>query len=90
VRLYSQVVPPQVRTLSGALQGLSALPSYLIWTPMAFAVWQTFGFKTVLAFGVPFGIISAIIDLLHRTVLRRRSPQRVRRRDGRRGDPSVP
>ncbi|MEY2469811.1 MAG: branched-chain amino acid transport system ATP-binding protein livF, partial [Actinomycetota bacterium] len=61
--IYSQVTPPNVRSLSFGLSGLFDLPSHILWTPMALAVFSTFGFKTVLAFGVPFGIISALIDL---------------------------
>ncbi len=60
---HSQVTPPNVRSLGFALSGIFDLPSYLIWTPMAFAVYGVFGFQTVLWFAVPFGILSALIDL---------------------------
>ncbi|HVE94245.1 MAG TPA: MFS transporter [Acidimicrobiales bacterium] len=61
--IYSQVTPPNVRTLGSALGRLTALPSLLIFTPMAFSLYQGFGFTPVLMFGVPFIILSAIIDL---------------------------
>jgi len=61
--IYSQVTPPNVRSLGAALELVATLPSYIVWTPMALAIQGAFGFKTVIAFGVPFGIISAVIDL---------------------------
>ncbi|MEY2398685.1 MAG: branched-chain amino acid transport system ATP-binding protein [Actinomycetota bacterium] len=60
---YSQVTPPNVRSMSFALDGIFQLPGYLLWTPMASAIFGVFGFKAVIAFGVPFGIISSLIDL---------------------------
>jgi branched-chain amino acid transport system ATP-binding protein len=61
--VYSQVTPPQVRSLSFALSGLFELPSYLVWTPMMYAAYSSFGFKAVLWFGVPFGLLAAVMDL---------------------------
>jgi branched-chain amino acid transport system ATP-binding protein len=49
--------------MSFALAGVFSLPNYIIWTPMMSGVFAGFGFKAVLWTGVPFGIISAIIDL---------------------------
>ncbi|MBA2608391.1 MAG: MFS transporter [Actinobacteria bacterium] len=61
--IYSQVTPPNVRSLGGALELVATLPSYIVWTPMAFALFGAYGFKTVIAFGVPFAIISSVIDI---------------------------
>ncbi len=61
--IYSQVTPPQVRSLGFAISGLYNLPSFLVWTPMLFAIFEVFGFKAVLAFAFPFGLIASFIDL---------------------------
>jgi branched-chain amino acid transport system ATP-binding protein len=61
--IYSQVTPPNVRSMSFALGGVFTLPVYILWTPMLFSVFEVYGFKPVLWIGVPFGILSAVIDL---------------------------
>lgn len=59
----SQVTPPNVRSMSFALEGVFSLPNYILWTSMLFAIFGGFGFKAVLWTGIPFGLISALIDL---------------------------
>ncbi len=61
--IYSQVTPPNVRSMGFALEGVFQLPNYILWTSMMFAIFDGFGFKAVLWTGVPFGIISALIDI---------------------------
>ncbi|MEY2424686.1 MAG: branched-chain amino acid transport system ATP-binding protein [Actinomycetota bacterium] len=61
--IYSQVTPPNVRSLSFAVSGLFSLPNAILWTPMLFAIFETFGFKSVLAFAFPFGLLASFIDL---------------------------
>ena len=58
--ILTQVVPPNIRNTGGALSQLAQLPGYIIWTPMALAIFSAFGFKTVLWFGFPFAVISAV------------------------------
>jgi branched-chain amino acid transport system ATP-binding protein len=61
--ITSQVTPPNTRSMAFAIEGLYDLPQYLVWTGMMFAIFGVFGFKAVLAFSIPFGIIASIIDI---------------------------
>ena len=61
--IYSQVTPPNVRSLSFAISELFTLPNAILWTGMLFSIYYTFGFKMVLAFAFPFGLIASFIDL---------------------------
>jgi branched-chain amino acid transport system ATP-binding protein len=61
--IYSQVTPPNVRSMAGALEGVYTLPGLIIFTPMLFALYGAFGIKTVMFAAVPFGLAAALIDL---------------------------
>ena len=59
----SQVTPPNVRSMAFAIESVFTLPTYFVWSGMLFAIFGAFGFQAVLAFAIPFGIVSALIDL---------------------------
>ena len=61
--ITSQVIPPSVRTLSGAVLGMSVLPGIILFLPLAGSLQATFGYSTALMVAVPFIILGAIINV---------------------------
>jgi ABC-type branched-subunit amino acid transport system ATPase component/MFS family permease len=61
--ITSQVIPPNVRTLGGAISGLTLLPGIIFFLPLAGSLQDTFGYEVALAVGVPFILIGAIISV---------------------------
>jgi branched-chain amino acid transport system ATP-binding protein len=60
--ITSQVIPPTVRSLGGAITGLTALPAIVFFLPLAGSLQSTFGYEVALAVGVPFILIGAVIN----------------------------
>ena len=61
--ITTQVVPPAVRTLTGAFFALGALPGIILFLPMAGSIEDTFGYTTTLLVAVPFIVLGSIINI---------------------------
>jgi branched-chain amino acid transport system ATP-binding protein len=61
--LLVNITPANVRTMGGALQGLSAIPGLVIGLPLASAIVSAYGLRSVLFLPVPLLLIGAIIQL---------------------------
>jgi ABC-type branched-subunit amino acid transport system ATPase component/MFS family permease len=61
--ITTQIIPPNARTLGGALSGLTELPGIVLFLPLAGSLQATFGYSVAFFVAVPFLIVSAIINL---------------------------
>lgn len=59
--VYSQVIPPSIRTQGLQVTGLAQLPGLVLFTPLASAIFSEYGYRSVFLFAVPFFLIGAII-----------------------------
>jgi branched-chain amino acid transport system ATP-binding protein len=61
--VYSQVIPPSIRTQGLQVTGLATLPSSIIGLQVGSAIFSEYGYTTVFLFGVPFTIIGGLIAM---------------------------
>ena len=59
--VYSQVIPPSIRTQGLQATSLSAVPAYLFGVPIFSAIFAKYGFSTAFGWGVPFVAVGAIV-----------------------------
>ncbi|HUP87541.1 MAG TPA: MFS transporter [Acidimicrobiales bacterium] len=59
--VYSQVIPASIRTQGLQVTNLALLPGLIIFTPLANAVFSTYGYRSVFLFAVPFLLVGAVI-----------------------------
>jgi ABC-type branched-subunit amino acid transport system ATPase component/MFS family permease len=59
--VFSQVIPPTVRTQGLQLLGLAELPGLIIFTYMVEVMYGSYGYKAAFLFDMPFLIIGAIL-----------------------------
>ena len=86
--VYSQIVPPSIRTQGLQVTGLAQMSGIIIGPQLIIAVFNSSGgnnYNAVFLFTVPFGIISGIIFASAGAVLRHRPSQRPRPVDRRGG-----
>ena len=61
--VYAQVIPPQIRTQGLQITALAALPTTILFLPMARYLFNEYGYTTVFWFSVPFGLVGALMYL---------------------------
>ena len=61
--VYSQVIPPSIRTQGLQITGLAVLPGLIVLTPVARAIYGEYGYDSVFAFCVPLLLLGALIAM---------------------------
>jgi ABC-type branched-subunit amino acid transport system ATPase component/MFS family permease len=59
--IFSQVIPPNVRTQGLQMTGLATVPAIIFVLPMALTIWDTYGYTQLFLFGVPFLVVGSLI-----------------------------
>ena len=61
--IYSQIIPPSVRTMGLQMIGLATIPSLIFFVPMASMLRLEYGYSAAILFCVPFSVLGAVINL---------------------------
>jgi len=59
--VYSQVIPPVIRTQATAVVGLAVLPAGIVFGTIARTVFAEYGYTSVFLFGIPFVVLGGIL-----------------------------
>ncbi len=61
--IYSQIIPPSVRTMGLQMIGLATIPSLIFFVPVASMLRLEYGYSAAILFSVPFSVLGAVINL---------------------------
>ena len=61
--IYSQIIPPSVRTMGLQMLGLATIPSLIFFVPVASMLRLEYGYSAAILFCVPFSVLGAVINL---------------------------
>jgi len=59
--VYSQVIPPNIRTQGLQITGLAVLPGLIIFVPLARTVFENYGYPSTFAITIPMLVVGALI-----------------------------
>jgi branched-chain amino acid transport system ATP-binding protein len=61
--VYSQIIPPNIRTQGLQVFGLATLPAFIVFTPVANTIFNEYGYNSTFLFAVPLLVIGAFIAM---------------------------
>jgi branched-chain amino acid transport system ATP-binding protein len=61
--IYSQIIPPAVRTQGLQMLGLASVPALVFFTPISIGLRLEYGYSAAILFCVPFAVVGSLINL---------------------------